>query len=130
MADDNPEETFGAAIERLRSSGIGYLHMVEASQDSSTATLTEKQLLTSLMSQWHDFYVVNGNYDSERAEEAVRAGYADAVAFGRAFLANPDLPHRLQLRAPLNPPDLQTFYRGDSRGYTDYPFLKEAAAKR
>jgi len=127
MADNNPEETFGAAIERLRSYGIGYLHMVEASQDSGTATLAENQLLASLRSKWHDFYVVNGNYDRVRSEEAVRSGYADAVAFGRAFLANPDLPRRLQLRAALNPPDPQTFYGGDSRGYTDYPFLMDLA---
>jgi N-ethylmaleimide reductase len=101
---------------------------IEASQDSGPATAEEKQLLASLRSRWNGFYIANGNYDRERAEEAVRTGYADAVAFGRAFLGNPDLPRRLQLRAPLNSPDPQTFYGGDSRVYTDYPFLKEDAA--
>jgi len=128
MADKNPEETFATAIKRLRSYKLGYLHIVEASQDSGPQTAAEKQLFASLRSQWRDFYVVNGNYDSERAEEAVRSGYADAVAFGRSFIANPDLPRRLQLRAPLNTPDPQTFYGGDSRGYTDYPFLMDTAA--
>lgn len=129
MADDDPQETFGTAIEKLKSYGIGYLHMVEASQDSVPMTGMEKQLLASLRSQWHGFYVVNGNYDGKRGEEVVRTGYADAVAYGRAFLANPDLPHRLQLRLPLNTPDPQTFYGGDARGYTDYPFLSDASAK-
>ncbi len=128
MADNDPQETFGVAIEKLRSYGLAYLHMVEASQDSGPATAAEKQLFALLRSHWNSFYVVNGNYDRERAEEAVRSGYADAVAFGRAFLANPDLPRRLQLRVPLNTPDPQTFYGGDSRGYTDYPFLTDLAA--
>lgn len=127
MADNNPEETFGVALEKLRSYGLAYLHMVEASQDSAAPTLAEKQLFALLRSEWDSAYVVNGNYDRERAEEAVRSGYADAVAFGRAFLANPDLPRRLQLRAPLNTPDPHTFYGGDSRGYTDYPFLTTLA---
>ena len=127
MADNDPQETFGTAIERLRSCGIGYLHMVESSQDSPAITGAEKQLFASLRNQWDGFYIVNGNYDRERGEEAVRTGYADAVAYGRAFLANPDLPRRLQLRATLNTPDPPTFYGGDSRGYTDYPFLTDTA---
>jgi N-ethylmaleimide reductase len=125
MADDNPEETFGAAIEQLRSCGIGYLHMVEASEANGASDDAERKLLRSLRAHWNGFFIANGDYDGERAEEAVRSGYADAVAFGRAFLANPDLPRRLRLRRPLNPLDPQTFYGGDSRGYTDYPFLTD-----
>ena len=68
-------------------------------------------------------YVVNGGYDDARGKKAVLTGYADAVAYGRAFLANPDLPRRLQLGATLNEPDPQTFYGGDARGYIDYPSL-------
>jgi N-ethylmaleimide reductase len=127
MADDDPQETFGTAIEKLKSFGLGYVHMVEASQDVAM-TCAEKQLFASLRNQWAGFYIVNGNYDCERGEEAVRTGYADAVAYGRAFLANPDLPRRLRLRAPLNTPDPQTFYGGNSKGYTDYPSLTAADA--
>ena len=62
------------------------------------------------------------------AIETVAAGRADAVAFGRLFIANPDLVERLQRNAPLNTPDVETFYGGDAQGYTDYPFLAGKAA--
>ena len=68
---------------------------------------------------------MNGGYDAARGKEAVLTGYADAIPYGRAFLANPDLPRRLQLGAPLNEADHQTFYGGDARGYTDYPSLSQ-----
>lgn len=66
---------------------------------------------------------MNGGYDGPKGEEAVRTGRADAVAYGRAFLANPDLPRRLHLRAALNEPDPTTFYGGGDAGYTSYPTL-------
>jgi len=67
---------------------------------------------------------VNGGYNAARGKEAVLTGHVDAVAYGRAFLANPDLPRRLQLGAELNKPDQQTFYGGDARDYIDYPSLR------
>src|ERR1700722_10857726 len=63
----------------------------------------------------------------ETAERAVESGEADAVAFGKLFIANPDLPARFALRAPLNEPRLPEFYAGGARGYTDYPSLPRAA---
>jgi N-ethylmaleimide reductase len=59
---------------------------------------------------------------------AVESGQADAVVFGRLFIANPDLPQRLQQNLPLNPYDRATFYGGAEKGYTDYPFYREQAA--
>jgi len=76
-----------------------------------------------LRTLWKGLYVVNGGYDRLRGEEALRTGHADAVAYGRAFLANPDLPWRLQLGAALNEPDPTTFYGGGDAGYTSYPAL-------
>jgi hypothetical protein len=70
---------------------------------------------------WKGIYVANGGYDAERGERAVSDGSADAVAYGRLFLANPDLPTRLSRRGPLNVPDTGSFYGGDERGYIDYP---------
>jgi len=72
---------------------------------------------------WKGLYVVNGGYDGFRGKEALRTGHADAVAYGRAFLANPDLPGRLQLGAALNEADPTTFYEGDAADYTSYPAL-------
>ena len=74
-----------------------------------------------LRSAWKGIYVANGGYDAERGERAVSEGSADAVAYGRLFLANPDLPTRLSRRGPLNVPDTASFYGGDERGYIDYP---------
>ena len=62
-----------------------------------------------------------GGFTHESANNAVNKVTVDAVAFGRHFIANPDLPRRMELRAPLNPYDRTTFYGGDDRGYTDYP---------
>ena len=62
-----------------------------------------------------------GNYDLEKASRLIEAGLIDAAAFGRAFIANPDLPRRLAEGLPLNPPRPESFYGGDAEGYTDYP---------
>lgn len=73
-------------------------------------------------------YVANNGYDKERADAAIRNGAADLVAFGTAFLANPDLVARFKSDLPLNPPDAQTFYGRAERGYTDYPRLDPVAS--
>uniref|UniRef100_A0A0E0KR24 NADH:flavin oxidoreductase/NADH oxidase N-terminal domain-containing protein n=1 Tax=Oryza punctata TaxID=4537 RepID=A0A0E0KR24_ORYPU len=71
-------------------------------------------------------FMVGGGYDREAGNRAVASGYADMVVFGRLFLANPDLPRRFQLDAPLNKYDRATFYTQDPVvGYTDYPFLDD-----
>ena len=72
--------------------------------------------------------MANNGYDRELAIRAVETGAADLIAFGRPFLANPDLVARLEKDAPLNEPDQSTFYGGDAKGYTDYPTLEEADA--
>jgi N-ethylmaleimide reductase len=127
MHDDNPSETFSLAVECLSNYKIGYLHVVEAVQDGRQNNEHDWTLLSRLRKLWTRFYIANGGYDKARGTEAVRSGYADAVAYGRAFLANPDLPRRLELGAALNEPDQETFYGGDGRGYTDYPSLSREA---
>lgn len=123
MSDHNPRETFSLAVERLNGFGLGYLHVVEASQDMQENNEESIVLSAHLRTLWKSLYVVNGGYDGPKAEEAIRNGHADAVAFGRAFLANPDLPRRLQLGSALNEPDPATFYGGGAAGYTTYPTL-------
>ncbi len=123
MSDDNPRETFSVAVERLNDFGLGYLHVVERSQDSVASGEEALALSAHLRTLWKGLHVVNGGYDGARGEQAVRTGHADAVAYGRAFLANPDLPRRLQLGAALNEPDPTTFYGGGDAGYTSYPTL-------
>jgi hypothetical protein len=73
-------------------------------------------------------YIANEAFTQETAEKALAAGEADAVAFGKLFIANPDLPDRFRRHAPLNTPQPETFYAKGPQGYTDYPFLEAEAA--
>jgi len=85
----------------------------------------------ALRRRFHGPYMANGGYGLETASQALALGEADLVSFGAAYVANPDLVERFAQGADLNEPDEATFYGGDERGYTDYPFLKtvlEAAA--
>ncbi len=123
MSDENPRETFSVTVEKLNGYKLGYLHIVETAQNSKGSSEEDLSLSAHLRTLWKGLYVVNGGYDGLRGEEALRTGHADAVAYGRAFLANPDLPRRLQLGAALNEPDPTTFYGGDAAGYTSYPAL-------
>ena len=72
--------------------------------------------------------MANGGYDADMARDAIASGHADAVTFGRPFIANPDLPHRMKLDSEMNEPDPDTFYGGGAEGYIDYPTLAEAKA--
>jgi N-ethylmaleimide reductase len=71
--------------------------------------------------------VANGGFDGPSGEDAVKRGRADAIAYGRSFIANPDLPERLLLGAALNEPDPSSFYGGTESGYTNYPFRDRAS---
>jgi 2,4-dienoyl-CoA reductase-like NADH-dependent reductase (Old Yellow Enzyme family) len=71
-------------------------------------------------------YIANESFRREDAEQVLQAGEADAVAWGKQFIANPDLPRRFALGAPLNEPDASTFYAAGPQGYTDYPTLESA----
>ncbi|HET6527309.1 MAG TPA: hypothetical protein VFG39_01020, partial [Balneolaceae bacterium] len=74
--------------------------------------------------------ITSANYDRESGMEAIAEGKADLVAFGRLFLANPDLPQRFETDAELNEPNRDTFYGGSEEGYIDYPFMDEVQQKR
>lgn len=127
MSDSAPMTTFAAAIARANEAGIGYLHLVEGEMAQSRDLPAEADL-AELRAGFDGAYMANNGYDRALAIEAVESGAADLVAFGRPFLANPDLVERLERNAPLNAPDPDTFYGGDARGYTDYPTLEDAAA--
>ena len=71
-------------------------------------------------------WMLNNGYTGEMAQEAVRSGLADLVAFGKPFISNPDLVERLRQNAPLNPWDSSKFYGGGAEGYLDYPTLPKA----
>lgn len=123
MSDEDPESTFTAAVEATSTLDLGYLHVVEASPGDPPASAESRSLFQWMRRLWRGVYVANGGYNRVTGESAIRLGGADAIAYGRAFLANPDLPERLKRGAPLNEPNPATFYGGTEEGYTDYPAL-------
>jgi N-ethylmaleimide reductase len=122
--DSNPTDNFGYVIQKLNAHNLAYLHIVERFPGIGADNVA-LQTLETLINQWDGFYMANGDYDMMKAQDAVQAGHAQAITFGRPFIANPDLTYRLQHGVALNDPDQDTFYGGDEHGYTDYPFADE-----
>ncbi|QCO55919.1 alkene reductase [Pseudorhodobacter turbinis] len=127
ISDSDPEALFSAVYKMLNDQRLAYLHVV-GSFPGSEGDEDGKALLKRLRKDWGGFYIANGGYDAESAAKAIDEGAADAVAFGRPYIANPDLPERFRRGAALNKPDQDTFYGGDERGYTDYPFLDNVSS--
>jgi N-ethylmaleimide reductase len=107
------------AAEFLQERGIAYLHLVEADWDD--APQFTEAFRQSIRARFTRPVIVAGNYDKARAEWVLSKGYADLVAFGRPFVANPDLPRRLANGLPLATFDGSTLFGGGERGYTDHP---------
>lgn len=124
MQDSAPETTFPAVAAMLGRQKLAYLHVVEVNLVGEAVPFD----WVALREAFGGLYMANGGYDGTRAEDAVAKGRADLIAFGRPFLANPDLIRRLEIGVPLNQPDPATFYGGDAKGYTDYPALETAGA--
>lgn len=125
MSDSDPDATFGFVAQKLNQYGLAYLHVVEVDMlDSGPGRGYDRRKLRDAFA---GSYMANGGYDRERGNLAVADGYADLVSFARLFIANPDLPERFAENAILNEPNQETFYGGDERGYTDYPFLPAKA---
>lgn len=125
ISDSDPITTFGAAIAKASEFGLGYLHLVEGQTGGPRAPAAD---VARLRSRFKGVYLANNGYDRGSAIEAIESGAADLVAFGRPFIANPDLVERLERDAPLNEPKPATFYGGGAEGYTDYPALGTKAA--
>jgi N-ethylmaleimide reductase len=113
------DETYTALVTRLAATGIQYIHLVDHS--AMGAPEVPEQLKRTLRVKWPRTFILAGGFDRPSAEAALREGHADLVAFGRPFLANPDLVRRLQSGLQLNAPDFATFYTPGPEGYTDYP---------
>jgi len=129
MADSDPEATFGHLAERLGALGLAGIHVVEDVGDGSGRGPTLEPILRTVRERFRGagggVYIANHAYTPELAAERIEAGLADAVAFAKLFLANPDLPRRIRQDGPYNEPDPSSFYGGDERGYIDYPALPE-----
>ena len=127
VRDERPAETFAAASELLSEMGLVYLHGIRPNTHMGTAGEAGGLDAIRLLRDHFDGAVMaNAEYDREEGEAVLASGAADLVAYGRPFLATPDLPVRFAaqetgLDAPLNEPDPSTFYGGGAAGYTDYP---------
>ena len=130
--EDQPWPLYEHLVGELALRRLVYLHLIEprASGTGKADVHREGQPSAAehLRPLWPGVLVAAGGFDRAGALRAVRDGHADAVAFGRSFIANPDLPRRLQLDATLNPHHRPTFYGGGAAGYTDYPALDASAA--
>jgi N-ethylmaleimide reductase len=122
MHDSNPLATFSYVLHELNRFHLAYAHLIVSTQDDMRHGAAPVPL-AALRKEFHGPLIVANGFNRETATRAVAEGAADAVAFGRLFLANPDLPERFRLNAPLNSPDESTFYSGAEKGYTDYPAL-------
>jgi N-ethylmaleimide reductase len=122
MRDSEPEKTFTKALAVLDDLEIVYVHLREG--EKADRRRNPLILPTSVFRpHFQGALIVNDDYTRERADEAIASGMADMVSFGKLFLANPDLPKRLQTGAELNPIQTETLYGGNEKGYTDYPVL-------
>jgi len=119
MGDSDLPRTFQYVARRLGERKIAFICAREYAAPD--------RLGPRLKAAFGGVYITNEKFSCESAERAIEAGDADAVAFGKLFLANPDLPQRFALQAPLNEPRVAEFYGGGARGYTDYPALSAAA---
>jgi 2,4-dienoyl-CoA reductase-like NADH-dependent reductase (Old Yellow Enzyme family) len=120
MGDSNPAALFEYVARELGSRRIAFICARES--------LGANRLGPALKKAFGGVFIANEKFEQETAEQVLAAQEADAVAFGVLFIANPDLPRRFALNAPLNEPDPSTFYTSGSKGYTDYPILEAAGA--
>ena len=128
MGDDDPETTFGRVAEKLNGGALAYLHIVNPAIVGAIEKGIEPdpgalRMLELMRERYRGTLIIAGGFDQQTAEAWLRQGKADLIAFGRKFLANPDLPERFRSHASLNADDPSTYYGGGAKGYTDYPTL-------
>jgi N-ethylmaleimide reductase len=125
ITDNDPMTTFGYVIEQVSGLGLGYLHMIEG-ETGGARTTPDGTSIAGLRRHFKGAYMANNGYDRALAVETIANGGADLIAFGKPYIANPDLVARLEQGALLSEPDQATFYGGAEKGYTDYPALNQA----
>lgn len=119
IADSHPMETFLYLVTQLNAFHMAYIHCIEGATGGARDILSDVNFLT-LRELFNGFYIANNGYDLELALKARRENYADLISFGRPFIANPDLVHRLYTGAALTESPRETWYGGGAAGYTDW----------
>ena len=122
MHDSNPRATFGHVLHELNRFKLAYAHLIVSTEDDLRHGATRVPL-AALRQEFQGPLIVANGFNRATATQALAEDLADAVAFGRLFIANPDLPERFRLSSPLSAPDESTFDGGAEGGYTNYPAL-------
>ena len=125
ITESDPMPLYEYLIPKLNAFNLAYLHMIEG-QTGGPRDLAEGHSIDALRALFDGAYMANNGYSRDMALDATHTGRADAIAFGRSFISNPDLVARLKQDAPLNKANSATFYGGGAEGYTDYPTLGAA----
>lgn len=118
--DPRPERVFGEAARMLNAFDLAFLEMRESRSDGTFAPSDDPQISPLIRVLFNGPLVLNGDYDASGAAEAVRKDAADAIAFGRPFIGNPDFVSRVRNSWPLREADMKTWYSAGPEGYTDY----------
>jgi len=126
--DSNPVPLFTAAAAKLDAIGIAFLELREPGPDGTFGQTDVPKISPEIRKVFKAPLILNSDFTAEKAQHALDGGVADAIAFGRPFLANPDLPRRLREGLALNADVMATWYSQGPEGYTDYPFAEETVA--
>jgi len=125
----DPMPLYTHVVQALNPRGLAYLHFIEPRSSGAGRAEVNHQNVPSAMVLfrpiWKGVLITAGGFTGETANAAIADGHADAIAFGRIFISNPDLPRRLSQGLPLTPYNRATFYGGEEKGYTDYPVYGE-----
>jgi N-ethylmaleimide reductase len=128
--EPDPMPLYSHVIRSLEPLGLAFVHFIEPRSSGAGRAEVNHQNVPSAMRLfrplWRGVLIAAGGFDAASAEAAVADGHADAIAFGRHFISNPDLPARIKHGIPFTPYNRATFYGGEAAGYTDYPFHDEA----
>jgi N-ethylmaleimide reductase len=129
ISDSDPEKTFGCIAKKLNDYNLAYLHIVNpimsAIEKGTEPDPRAFRMVDLMRKKYRGTLIFAGGFDHDTAESWLKQGKSDLIAFGRKFLANPDLPERFRRRAPLNADDPSTYYGGGMRGYVDYLTLAQ-----
>jgi 2,4-dienoyl-CoA reductase-like NADH-dependent reductase (Old Yellow Enzyme family) len=128
IEDSDPIPLFVALARRLEELKVPWIELRQPLAAQAGGAVPTAPVSPHMKKHYSGKIVLNGGYDPASARKWVADGAADAIAFGRPFISNPDLVHRIAVGAPLSTGDSSSFYEGDARGYVDYPTLDEAEA--
>lgn len=123
--DEETIPTFDYIVSKLNDYNLAYLHLSEPFTDVSELPFAEPNIAKRYRPMYKGTLVINSAFDQEKGNQIIEEGLADAVAFGKPFISNPDLVERFAENAPLSEWDQNTFYTPSEKGFTDYPSLKK-----